>query len=98
MKADSFTSTSVTLQWMPPKRLNGVITQYSVQYDGKDFHNFGNNVSNKMMGTVEGLSPDTEYLLQLKAHTKAGEGYPASLYVKTGKLLNSDVHYRQVLN
>ena len=83
---------------MPPERINGVITHYSVHYDGKDIHNFGNNVSNKMMGTVEGLSPDTEYLLKLKAHTKAGEGYPASLHVKTGKLLNSDAHYSQVWN
>ena len=98
MKADSFTSTSVTLQWMPPKRINGVITQYSVHYDGKDIHNFGNNVSNKMMGTVEGLSPDTEYLLELKAYTKVGPGYPTRLHVKTGKLLNSEAHYRQILD
>ena len=83
---------------MPPKRLNGVITQYSVHFDGKDIHNFGNNVSNKMIGTVEGLSPDTEYLLELKAHTKVGSGYPARLHVKTGKLLNSEAHYIQIFD
>ena len=38
------------------------------------------------MGTVEGLSPDTEYVLQLRAHTRVGPGPPASLTVKTSKL------------
>ena len=28
------TSTAFTLQWEPPKYHNGVITQYSIQYDG----------------------------------------------------------------
>ena len=36
---------------------------------------------------VEGLSPDTEYVLNLKAHTRVGQGPPASLSVKTGMLL-----------
>ena len=36
---------------------------------------------------VEGLSPNTSYLLQLTAHTRVGPGPPASLSVKTGMLL-----------
>ena len=42
---------------------------------------------NEMERTVEGLSPDTEYVLQLTAHTRVGPGPPISLTVKTSKLL-----------
>ena len=41
-----------------------------------------------MTGVIEGLSPDTEYILEMKAYTRLGPGPPVSLIVKTGKLLN----------
>ena len=74
---------------VPPKTSNGVITQYSIQYGETVIDNFGSKKSNKLMGTVEGLSPDTTYTLQLRAHTKVGPGPPSSLTIKTCKLLNS---------
>ena len=77
----------MTLQWKPPKTPNGLITKYSVQCDGSVFDNFGSVTLNSLMGTVEGLSPDTEYVLQLRAHTRVGPGPPSSLSVKTSKLL-----------
>ena len=40
------------------------------------------------MFTVEGLSPDTMYVLQLRAHTRVGEGPPNNVTVITCKLLN----------
>ena len=89
MKVDSVTSTSVNLQWTPPEIPNGVITQYSIQYGETVIDNFGSKTSNKLMGTVEGLSPDTTYALQLRAHTKVGQGPPSNLTVKTCKLWNS---------
>ena len=85
----SVTSSSVTLQWIPPKTPNGVITQYSIQYGGTVIDNFGSETSNKLMGTVEGLSPDATYTLQLRAHTKVGPGPPSSLTIKTCKFLYS---------
>ena len=89
----SVTATSVTLQWMPPKTPNGVITQYSIQFGDSVIYDFGKSVSHQLMGTVEGLSPDTEYVLQLRAHTGVGAGSHANLTVKTsGKLLNIIVH------
>ena len=72
---------------MPPETPNGVITHYSVQYNGRRINNFGSITVTKMMGIVEGLSPNTEYLIQLRAHTRVGGGPSASLTVKTGKLL-----------
>ena len=72
---------------MPPEATNGVITQYSIQYGGTIINNFGNNTLNTMIGTVEGLSPDTGYILQLRAYTRVGAGPPHSLTIQTGKLL-----------
>ena len=87
MKVSSVTSSTVTLQWEPPETPNGLITKYSIQYDGSlyVFDNVGSVTLNRLMGTVERLSPDTEYVLQLRTHTKVGPGSPASLTVKTSK-------------
>ena len=72
---------------MPPETPNGVITQYSVQYGGRVIDKFGSETLSMLMGTAEGLSPNTLYVLQLTAHTRVGPGPPASLSVKTGMLL-----------
>ena len=73
---------------MPPATPNGVIAQYSLQYGGNVIDNFGTETLNMLMGTIEGLSPDTEYVLQLRAYTRVGPGPPASLTIQTCKLLN----------
>ena len=70
---------------MPPETTNGIVTRYSIQYDGSVIDNFGSKTLNMLIGTVESLSPDTTYLLQLKAHTRVGPGPPSSLTVKTCK-------------
>ena len=85
------TSTSMTLQWMPPKYPNGKITQYSVNCGGIDIDGFGDESggkSNKMTDTIEALSPDTVYVLEMKAHTQVGPGPPVILPVKTCKLMS----------
>ena len=86
----SITTSSVTLHWMPPEATNGVITHYSIQYDDTAINTFGNNT---FMGTVEELSPDTEYELKLRAHTSVGAGPPCSLTVKTCKLIIQLSHF-----
>ena len=87
----SVNSTFVTLKWSPPDTSNGVITQYSIQFDATVINNFGSNMFNmlELMGTVEGLSPDTMYLLRLRAHTRVGAGPPSSVTVMTSKLIKS---------
>ena len=87
LREASVTPATVTLQWMPPDTPNGHITQYSVQYNETVINNFGIETQNEWTGIVGGLSPDTEYVLNLKAHTRVGQGPPASLSVKTGMLL-----------
>ena len=86
MEVISVNSSSVTLQWMPPEPPNGVITQYSILYNGINITNFGNNT---LMDTIKGLSPDTVYVLQLRAHTVVGAGPPGSLTFLTCKLSNN---------
>ena len=88
-KVVSITTRSVTLQWMSPENTNSVITQYSIQYGDTVIDNFGSkvNTSDTSVGTVEGLSPDTEYELKLSAHTSVGAGPTCSLTVKTCKLI-----------
>ena len=81
------TSTSVTLQWMPPTYPNGIITHYSIHCDGMACGDFGNDVSDKMMSVIEGLSPDTDYVFEMKAYTRVGSGPSVSIPVKTRKFL-----------
>ena len=83
MEIVAVTSSSVTLQWKSPETPNGVITQYSILYNGINITNFGNNM---LMDTIEGLSPDTVYDVQLRAHTGAGAGPPSNLTAMTCKL------------
>ena len=88
-------STSATLQWRLPTTLNGVITQYSILHNGINVTNFGNNMlmdaDNILMDTIEGLSPDTVYVLELRAHTGAGAGPTSSITFLTCKLCNMTI-------
>ena len=85
----SVNSSSVTLQWRPPEILNGTIRQYSIQFDATVI----NITDNMVMATVEELSSETVYTLQLRAHTGAGAGPPSSITVITCKLLNTITFY-----
>ena len=81
---------------MPPEYPNGVITKYSVHFHGMDIDDFGGDTadrSDKMTGTIEGLSPDTVYALEMKAYTRIGPGPPVSLPVKTRKSLTNVIQY-----
>ena len=82
----SVNSSSVTLQWKPPVTPNGVITQYSLQYNTTAVANTTNNV---LIYTVNGLSPETVYVLQVRAHTSEGAGPPNIITIITRKLLNT---------
>ena len=76
----------MTLQWRPPETPNGVITQYSLERNGTIIGSFS---SNELMYTIEELSPDTVYVLQLRAYTGTGAGPPSNRTVVTSKLCSS---------
>ena len=73
----------MTLQWSAPVTPNGIVTQYSLQYNTTAA---GNTTNNVLMYTVSGLSPETVYVLQVRAHTNVGAGPPSSVTVITRKL------------
>ena len=77
----------MTLQWRPPETPNGVITHYSIQLNENNI----NISSNELMYTIEGLSPDTVYVLQLRAHTVVGAGPPTNRTVLISKLYNGNM-------
>ena len=83
MEIVAVTSSAVTLQWRSPETPNGIITQYSIQHNGTNVAGLESNV---FMYTIEGLSPDTVYVLQLRAHTGAGAGLSSNITILTGKL------------
>ena len=93
----SVTASSVTLQWEPPQTTNGVVTHYSVQYGETVIDNFGKNTSDTITCRIERLSPDTEYALQLRAHTRVGAGPPANVTVKTCKLFSTNKNNTGIL-
>ena len=81
----SLNSSSVTIQWRPPEFLNGVVTHYSLQLNEDDIVDISSSV---LMYTNGGLSPDTMYVLQLRAHTGAGPGPSSNKTFVTSKLVN----------
>ena len=83
-------TTYVTLSWMSPVIPNGIITQYEIQYRRSNDSLF--NISNisstimgdTLMGRVEGLTPITMYVFQLRAYTQVGAGpYSDNLTIET---------------
>ena len=76
-------SSNVTIRWSPPNTPNGVISQYSIQCNETNITGLDRYV---LMYTIKGLSPDTVYILQLRAHTSAGAGPPSNLTIVTCKL------------
>jgi len=63
----------VTLSWIAPDIPNGIITQYEVQYSVGSTTSYV-NFTGALMGTIEGLSPATNYTLQIRAYTRVGAG------------------------
>ncbi|KTG45777.1 hypothetical protein cypCar_00015896 [Cyprinus carpio] len=76
IRKDRTSRNSISLSWMEPERPNGIILDYEVKYYEKQeqetsytiLRSKGTNV------TLNGLKPDTIYLLQIRARTAAGYG------------------------
>ena len=75
---------------MAPVTPNGIITQYEIQYkkSNDSFFNISNIsstiIGDTLMGRIEGLTPSTMYVLQLRAYTQVGAGpYSDNLTIET---------------
>ena len=82
MEIVAVASSYVTIRWSTPYTPNGVITQYSIWRNETNITHFSSSV---LMYTIEELSPDTVYILQLRGHTRVGAGPPSNLTIVTCK-------------
>jgi len=59
-----------------PSTPNGVIIQYELQYTEANGTSYSQNVnsSDDLMATIESLSPNTFYTLDIRAYTYLGGG------------------------
>ncbi|KAG8444955.1 hypothetical protein GDO86_009928 [Hymenochirus boettgeri] len=66
---------SLTLSWAPPESPNGIILDYEIKYFAKGHSGAGNTVtSQRPTVRVEGMAPETAYVVQVRARTVAGYG------------------------
>ena len=70
------TDATMTLSWMPPEVLNGIIIQYQMEYRSGNSSDFISlNISNSILTyafTV--LTSNTEYVFRVRAFTVVGHG------------------------
>ncbi|KAI8488367.1 Ephrin type-A receptor 5 [Branchiostoma belcheri] len=75
------TEMSLSISWSPPRKPNGVILEYRVQYyplrDGPTQVKFAKVDGLVTQATVEHLDMGEEYVLQIQARTIAGYGLPS---------------------
>ncbi|XP_059400118.1 ephrin type-B receptor 3-like isoform X6 [Carassius carassius] len=67
---------AMSLSWLPPEKPNGIILDYEIKYHEKDQ---GEAIAHTMTAQrssarIEGLKPDTSYVVQVRARTVAGYG------------------------
>uniref|UniRef100_A0A672QJN5 receptor protein-tyrosine kinase n=1 Tax=Sinocyclocheilus grahami TaxID=75366 RepID=A0A672QJN5_SINGR len=76
IRKDRTSRNSISLSWMEPERPNGIILDYEVKYYEKQEQETSYTIlrSKATNVTLNGLKPDTTYLLQIRARTAAGYG------------------------
>lgn len=93
--AQDITATSLKLLWSPPEERhhNGIIIKYAVCYQDSILRTNCRNITEISEGKrkydITNLRPNTKYIFQVKAATKAGWGIPGAIYKTTlpaGKL------------
>ena len=91
------TETTVTLSWMPPAMLNGIITNYRVQYRRTDSSSSSYNSihtwTTDLTYTVTGLSTNTEYDFRVRADNVVGRSGSSNVVTTiVGKLNAKQKH------
>jgi len=83
------TTTSVTISWMSPEPLNGIITRYDVQYKriSDSSYTSVNPQNTELSRTITGLTRNIVYECRVRAATILGNGpYTANLVFRTGRV------------
>ncbi|XP_054643890.1 ephrin type-A receptor 3 isoform X1 [Dunckerocampus dactyliophorus] len=76
IKKEKTSRNSVSLSWMEPERPNGIILDYEIKYYEKEEQETSYTIlrARGCNVTLNGLKPNTAYLLQIRARTAAGYG------------------------
>ena len=83
LRATAQNSTSIAVNWLPPVKPNGIITEYHLQCSG------GGEIFTSVLSgsqtatTLSGLLPYTNYSCSITAHTSVGGGPEATTSVTT---------------
>ena len=76
--------TSIELSWVPPTKLNGIITGYFLTYSTGSGELSSENITASVTSyTVTGLEENTLYRLTVSAETSAGRGEGSTVSVRT---------------
>ena len=88
----NITNTTVTLLWIPPNTLNGIVTHYQIQYWRSNSNTniiSLNTTSADLSYRVTGLTSDTEYVFRVRSFTVVGHGpFSNEVTTLTSKLLH----------
>uniref|UniRef100_A0A3P8W3X9 receptor protein-tyrosine kinase n=1 Tax=Cynoglossus semilaevis TaxID=244447 RepID=A0A3P8W3X9_CYNSE len=76
IKKEKTSRNSVSLSWQEPERPNGIILDYEIKYYEKEEQETSYTIlrARGCNVTLNGLKPNTAYLLQIRARTAAGYG------------------------
>ncbi|XP_077947515.1 ephrin type-A receptor 3 isoform X5 [Gasterosteus aculeatus] len=76
IRKEKTSRSSVSLSWQQPERPNGIILDYEIKYYEKEEQETSYTIlrARGCNVTLNGLKPNTAYLLQIRARTAAGYG------------------------
>ena len=75
---------TISISWSIPTILNGIITVYEIRYRESNINGLYNitNATNTQY-SIEGLLPNTNYTIEVRAYTSIGSGDWSSIFVST---------------
>lgn len=79
MQFDDISDRAVKVLWQPPKKINGILTGYQIQYQIKDMPNtlrLRNLSADTLSEKVNELQATTHYRFEVTAWTAVGPGPP----------------------
>jgi hypothetical protein len=78
--------TSIELEWKPPSQPNGLITSYIISFKSNRTNKFENIIldASQTNFTLRNLRSSTDYIIGVRAKTRAGEGVQKLTQIKSG--------------